>query len=478
MKQNLNSSFSSRHFRNGAYSSAVTVIVLVVLLVVNMLISKLDLKIDISDAGYFTMSDTTKDFLKNLQHDIKIYYLVSEGREDTMIKDMVDKYDSASSHISVEIRDFELYPNFVYQYVDQDTVVYHNSVIIEDTVNGRSKYVPYSKLIQTTYNQQTMQSSLTGYDVEGQITSAIQYVTSENLPKVYMTEGHGEAELSSYATEYLNKQNIEMEKLETLTMEAVPEDCQALIIVGGNMDFTESEVEKIQEYLTAGGKAVFYLDYAVDDRANLKKLMEHYGITIQEGIVLEGDSKHMMNDAPFMIVPDTQEHELTENCQKDKKYVVSYMPVGVTADSDIRGSVERTPLLMTSDSSFSKINLEEGTFAKEEGDLDGPFCLGVAVTEDYNDVTTKLVVYSSSALLNDTFMGVSSVGNATLFMDTLNWVTERQDTVLSIPSKEFSQKYLTLTSAEANRLTILLVVLLPLAIVICGGVVWFKRRQK
>ncbi len=102
----------------------------------------------------------------------------------------------------------------------------------------------------------------------------------------------------------------------------------------------------------------------------------------------------------------------------------------------------------------------------------------MAVTEDYNDVTTKLVVYSSSALLNDTFMGVSSVGNATLFMDTLNWVTERQDTVLSIPSKEFSQKYLTLTSAEANRLTILLVVLLPLAIVICGGVVWFKRRQK
>ena len=70
MKQNLNSSFSSRHFRNGAYSSAVTVIVLVVLLVVNMLISKLDLKIDISDAGYFTMSDTTKDFLKNLQHSL------------------------------------------------------------------------------------------------------------------------------------------------------------------------------------------------------------------------------------------------------------------------------------------------------------------------------------------------------------------------------------------------------------------------
>ncbi len=478
MKQNFNSSFSSKRFRNGAYSSAVTVIVLVVILVVNMLVGKLDLKIDISDAGYFTMSDTTREFLRDLQHDIKIYYLVSEGREDTMIKDMVDKYDSASSHISVEMRDFELYPNFVYQYVDQDTNVYYNSVIIEDMVNGRSKYVPYSDLIQTTFNQQTMQSSLTGYDVEGQITSAIQYVTSENLPKIYMVTGHGEADLGTYAADYLEKQNIEMEKLETLTMEAVPEDCQALIVVGGNKDFTESEVEKIQEYLTAGGKAVFYLDYAVEDRANLKKLMEHYGIMMQDGIVLEGDSKHMMNDAPFMIVPDTKEHDLTKTCLEDKKYIVTYMPIGVTADSDIRGSVERTPLLMTTDSAFAKMNLEEGTFAKEDGDLDGPFCLGVAVTEKYNDVTTKLAVYSSSALLNDTFMGVSSVGNATLFTDTLNWVTERQDTVLSIPAKEFSQKYLTLTAAEANRLTILLMILLPLAIVVCGGVVWLRRRKK
>jgi len=64
MKQNFNSSFSSRRFRNGAYSSAVTVIVLVVILVVNMLVGKLDLKIDISDAGYFTMSDTTREINK------------------------------------------------------------------------------------------------------------------------------------------------------------------------------------------------------------------------------------------------------------------------------------------------------------------------------------------------------------------------------------------------------------------------------
>ena len=57
-------------------------------------------------------------------------------------------------------------------------------------------------------------------------------------------------------------------------------------------------------------------------------------------------------------------------------------------------------------------------------------------------------------------------------------LVEREDSVLSVPAKEFSQKYLTLTAADVNKLVILLVVLLPVAILTCGGVVWFKRRKK
>ena len=53
---------------------------------------------------------------------------------------------------------------------------------------------------ETSTNYQTYQTQTTGFDGEGQITSAITYVTSENNPKVYWVTGHGEASESDLST--------------------------------------------------------------------------------------------------------------------------------------------------------------------------------------------------------------------------------------------------------------------------------------
>lgn len=474
MKKNMNSSFSSKRFRNGAYSSAVTVIVLIVLLFINLVAGRLDLKVDVSSSGYFTMSETTGDFLEDLDEDIVIYYLSTESQIDNMIKDMIDKYDSASKHISVEMKDFSLYPNFVYQYVEEDTSVYYNSVIVENVATGRYRYVGYYDMALYSYNN-NYQPYLTGYDVEGQITSAIQYVTSDDLPKVYATTGHNERPLTGKAAEYLTKQNIQVENLETITMESVPADCEALLILGAVQDFTAPEIEKIREYMEAGGNVVAYLDYTEADMTNLESLLAHYGVSMVDGMVLETNASHMINNLPYMVVPDIIEHDITEG---GKAYAGTYMPVGLYIDADIRGSVERTGLLKTSEGAFAKTNMEDATFSKGEEDISGPFYLGVVATEEFKEVKSTLVVYSGTAMLDDMFMGVSSLANANLFTDTLNWVTEREETVLSIPTKSFSQTYLTLTSADVNTLTIILVIVLPVSILACGGVVWFKRRKK
>ena len=474
MKKEFNTSFSSKRFKNGAYSSAVTVIVLIVLLFINLVAAKLDLKVDVSTAGYFTMSETTGDFLEDLDEEIVIYYLSTEANIDTMVKDMIDKYDSASKYITVEMKDFALYPNFVYQYIEEGTSVYYNSVIVENVATGRSRYISYYDMALYQYNS-NYQSYLAGYDVEGQITSALQYVTTDDLPKVYATTGHGELYPKGYALEYLEKQNIEITTLETLTMEAVPADCEALMVFGATQDFTEQEIAKIKEYMENGGNVIVYMDYVEANLSNLMSLLAHYGVGVEPGIVLETDAAHMINNIPYYVVPDIIKHEITEN---GKAYAGTYMPQGLTIDADIRGSIERSGLLKTSDGAFSKTNMEEATFSMGEEDIAGPFYLGVVAVEEFKEVESKLIVYSGTAMIDDNFMGVSSLANANLFTDTINWVVDREETVLSIPTKEYTQTYLTLTSADVNTLTIILVILLPVAILTCGGVVWFKRRKK
>ena len=45
----------------------------------------------------------------------------------------------------------------------------------------------------------------TSFDGEGAITSAIDYVVTEDLPQLYVLEGHGEAELPSTFSDQLER---------------------------------------------------------------------------------------------------------------------------------------------------------------------------------------------------------------------------------------------------------------------------------
>ena len=58
---------------------------------------------------------------------------------------------------------------------------------------------------------QTYSSHTTGFDGEGQITSAIGYVTSEDLPILYTLEGHGEKEMDSTIKEDIEKANMDIQ---------------------------------------------------------------------------------------------------------------------------------------------------------------------------------------------------------------------------------------------------------------------------
>ena len=93
------------------------------------------------------------------------------------------------------------------------------------------------------------------------ITSAISYVTSEDMPVLYTLDGHGEKELSSDIQEDIQKANIDIKSLNLITEESVPEDAACLLINAPTSDISETEKDAIIEYLENGGKAMIFSDY-------------------------------------------------------------------------------------------------------------------------------------------------------------------------------------------------------------------------
>ena len=461
--------------KHGTYRASMVVFGCVAAVLVNLIAGKLPsqyLKYDVSDQKLFTTGDRTAEIVKGLDEDITLYLIAQQGSEDATLQELLDCYAGLSSHIKVETKDPVLYPNFVSRYTSEN--LSENSVLVVG--QNRSKAVDYYDIYQYSMDYSTYSSSLSSFDGEGQITSAIAYVTAEDMPIVYTLTGHDEAELSTTVTSSIEKENIELKSLSLLTEEAVPEDAKAVIIYGAISDISEDEKNKLETYLEQGGQLVMLPGYTDKETPNLDSLLSDYGIALAEGLVLEGDSQHHLPNYPYYLLPTIQSSTYTSDVSS--RYVLLAFAQGMTKSPDISDDLTYESLLTTSALSYSKTNLESENLDQEEGDIAGPFDLGAVVTKTIDeDTEAKLIVFSSETLLDEQVDSMVSGGNSTMFLNVMSQLVDHENTV-SIEPKSMSTEYLTVSAGGAIFWGILTIILLPLFLLITGGVIWFGRRKR
>jgi ABC-type uncharacterized transport system. len=122
----------------------------------------------------------------------------------------------------------------------------------------KNKVVDYQDMYETTVNYQTYSQQVTGFDGEGQLTSAINYVVSEDMPVLYTLTGHDELSMSESMKETIQKSNIEIRDLNLLTEEAVPEDTECLFIFSPKTDIAEDEAKKLSVIWKMVERQLFY----------------------------------------------------------------------------------------------------------------------------------------------------------------------------------------------------------------------------
>ena len=199
-------------FQGGSYALAISAIVLALLVVVNVLVSILPTSLtrfDISSSQLYSITSNTKSVVNALEEDVTIYWIVQADEEDPIVENLLDKYDSLSDHISVVKKNPDVYPTFTQQYTDE--TVANNSLIVE--CGDKSCYISYSDIYLYETDFYSYGYTSASFDGEGAITSAIDYVVSDELPQLYLLEGHGEAELPQTFQEQLEKDNIETQPL-------------------------------------------------------------------------------------------------------------------------------------------------------------------------------------------------------------------------------------------------------------------------
>lgn len=466
--------------KHGTYSMAVTAVVIAIVVVLNLVVQEIPFKyreIDLSSQKLYTIGEQTEKILKNLKKDVTLYYIAQDGTESSDIKNLLEKYEEGSKHITVEQKDPAVSPKFASQYTSDN--ISNNSIIV--VCGDKSKVVDYSSMYETSINYQTYSQEVTGFDGEGQLTSAINYVVSDNMPVLYNLEGHDESSMSETMKETIEKANIEIKFLNLLSEEAVPDDAECLFIFAPETDLTKEEADKIISYLENGGKALIVSNYTDEDMPNFESVLENYGVQPVDGIVLEGNTDNYVSQNPYYLLPNIESGEITSELSSQSRYVLVPLAQGIKKADNIRDTLNISSILTTSDSAYSKTNLKDmDTMEKEGGDIEGPFDLAVSITEKVgDDKETQIAYFASASIFNDSINSMVSGTNYELLSASLAWMCSTDDSnQISIPSKSYDTTTLTVPTADINFWSIFVTGVLPVCILLIGFGIWMKRRKQ
>ncbi len=471
-----------RRTRLGSFSLIGIAVAIVAVIVVNLLVSSLPsrlTKFDMSAEDLYTLSEDTEKLVADVDADITMYQLLgsSSSTYGDMIWELLSRYASINSHIKVEQVDITLNPTFYQSYTDKAPS--QNSVIVSSSL--RSKVVDYSDIVVTTQtpNYQTMSYDTTyEFAGEAQMTSAIEYVTSDNLPVVYLLNGNGESSLSSDFSSILADDNFRTEQLSLITGDGkVPSDASCVLINVPQNDLSEDEVSALEEYIDGGGKVVMLTHFAYD-LPNLNSFANKYGLNRVAGLLVERDESMYISNYPYAIIPTIANNDISSMLNSQNVYVVTASTSGVGSHGitqvDTDKNVTVDALLSTSDKAYSKVNFDSSEsdnslYTVADEDIEGQFMVGARSTLSESD--GQLIWFGTP------YLGENYYANLQYLIATMNTVCEKEASV-TIAAKSLMSDSLTVPDGSSSFWLAIMCVVVPVAVTASGLYVWNRRRKR
>ena len=473
---------------NGTKTFLLVVIILAFFIGVSVLMQKLNLTpIDLTEDKLFTLTEESKEKVKNIDKDINIYFVGYSDDDSTL--DLAKQYTKVNEKIKVEAVSSENRPDLVQKYGIETS---SQGIIVE--AGSRYKVLASSDL--TTYDA-TSGSSVNV--AEEKLTAAIRSVSVDEMPKVYFLNGYSSFTLTSgmqYLNMYLQNEVNEVETLDILSTGKVPDDCTTLVIATPNKDFDDVATTAITDYINKGGN-ILWLNAAVakqQDLPNVNKILALYGVQPFEiGIIRETDSSKMVSNSPDLIMPEIQYADATNKLYNSEGVIfINATKINVVSDEELENlGITQTSLVKTSENAYFRTNFENESNAAQDGEEKREFLVGAqfdkTITEanDENntkEVKSKLIIYGENYFISDYQLTQSTQTpmiayrqNKDLVLNSIAYLSDREEDI-TVRKSTGSVTY-TATEQE-NRVILAIITAVPLLIIAAGIIVWANRRRK
>lgn len=481
----------------GAAGAALTVAFVAVIVIFNIIFTALATKymwfVDMTKEKLFTLSEEAKETLSDVTDEVNIYFA---SEPDALNANSMLRYiyttalqiDDEFPNIHVECVDVLKNPSFFRGFYETAaTDIDSTSVVV--TSGDEVSVLKYN--IFFVYDDSSNASSVWAYNGEKKFVSAIMQVTQTETPKVLFTTEHGEDITKANSLAALFKENgFEVETVD-LSQSDIDQDTRILVIyspiydfVGGEAEDKQyNEIDKIDKFLDNYGALMVFGDPEhAGNLRNLNEFLEEWGISFIPDATVR-DMEHSMAVDGYSIIGNYQSggaggvylSDLNNLTTPPKTIIRKAAPIKIlwSEGGGLNASRQVSALLKSYDTSELIVNgmpAESGaynllTVSREQRIVDNEYYY------------SYVVAVGSPSFASANYLVTNAYGNEDILSAVM--LAAGKDRVLAnLSFKPFDDTEITVTTAQSNRWTVAMTLVLPIIFAACSLVVVTKRKHK
>jgi hypothetical protein len=481
-------SFSSgRRWKIGCDVVVRTALVLAVVVMVNYLGARFFGRFFLSSQTRVKLSSQTLNILKSLTNhiDVTLYYDKQDNYYPNIVA-LLNEYRLAKPRLSVKTVDYVRDAGEAQKVKEQYNLnsPTDKNLIIFDAGDKRIKIVNGDDLTQVKYEpvsnpkEREFRRRPIAFLGEQMFTSMLLAVTSKPF-KAYFLQGHGEPSLADndnfgylkFGTTLAQNYYVAVTNLELNGGSDVPMDCNLLIVAAPTTALSDSELQKIEEYLKQGGRLLALFNYASRRQpTGLEPILQLWGVNVVADLVkdpantISGDDIKVRKFSQHPVVNPLTQLALQMIRPRPIERVESpNPPANAPQVEELAFSSENSRLV---DDSTEPPRSYPLIVAVEQKPV-----AGVANPRG----NTRIIVAGDSIFLTNYY--IEGGANRDFVGYAINWLLDRTTLLKGIGPRPVTEFRLLMTPTQQREVRWLLLGALPGAVLLFGCLVWLARRK-
>lgn len=495
----MNKFFKSRKLKYGAIGAAFTAAFIAFIVIFNVIFSALASHymwyFDMTDTQLFTLSEASYDIMSDVTSEVNIYFA---SEPDELMSGTYSSYtryiyttalqlEEAFENVNVECVDVLKNPEFFREFYNTaQTDIDTDSVVVQ----SGSEVRVFTAEAFYSFDDPSDLSTVWAYNGEKKLISGILQVTQTNTPKVAFTTEHGESISDALYLASLFAENGFTVDTVDLTKDELDEDCRILIIFNPKYDFvgaeaedqSKNEIEKIDAFLDDFGcLMVFSSPENAGNLKNLNEFLAEWGIAYTANTTVR-DMEHSMSVDGYSIIAEYQKGTLgaglyttlNDLATPPKTIIRSAAPIEILWETGggVNASRQVSPIL----TSYSTSELMKQGLPAETGSYNIATITRETVIVDNEYYYSHVMAFGSPSFVSGSYIESNSFANEDIVSAAMKAIG-RERVLAVIERKPLDDSDITITTAESNRLTVIMTFAIPAVIALAGAVVIIRRKH-